>query len=604
MFRYIAIAWDPAEASDTGQGLGLGLAWQQRPDWVTVLRLPGLQVFTIGEAPGINQAIPLPEGHGLVLGKLFHRSGTGSVLPNQVQFCEKDFGQLHANAGRYLVSEFWGRYIAFLSTPAGHISVLRDPSGTLPCFVYRLGGVTVVFSWLEDALLMLGQAFSARVNWDALRAQLLHGTLIGRETALQGVLQVLPGEILDLPIQEGKQPSLLWNATEIASCPLDVGAQEAAPLLKQTVQACTRTWATCYDTLLLRLSGGLDSSILLSCLKPADTPSDVICLNYHSAGSDSDERYYARLSAVRAGRELLERERSPSFQLERVLHIARMPDPVPYIGWMNANTDTKLASAYAASALFTGAGGDALFYEIPRWWPAADYLHAKGLNTGFAGAAMDAARLGRVSIWRASAMALRERIHLSTERRAPEGTTALLAQSLLQDPEQDQAREQRFTHPALQSDRHLPIGKHMQTVALMHPMGYYDPFEQAAAPELVNPLLSQPLVELCLRLPSYVLTQGGQGRALARRTFAADLPPQITHRQSKGGMEEHLKGVLHANLDLARTLLLEGRLNHQGWLDRARVEETLSGRPTALPTPISQIHSLVATEAWLSRWRG
>ena len=160
-----------------------------------------------------------------------------------------------------------------------------------------------------------------------------------------------------------------------------------------------------------------------------------------------------------------------------------------------------------------------------------------------------------------------------------------------------------FAHPKSFSNLVEPHQVQSRScVALMHPLGYYDPFEQAAAPELVHPLFSQPLVELSLRLPTYVLTQGGHGRALARRAFASDLPPQIASRRSKGGMEEHIKAVLHANIDFVRGMLLDGELSRRGILVRAKVEELLSGRPTALPGPVSQIHGLVAVEAWLSRW--
>ncbi|MFN3631183.1 MAG: asparagine synthase-related protein, partial [Casimicrobiaceae bacterium] len=132
--------------------------------------------------------------------------------------------------------------------------------------------------------------------------------------------------------------------------------------------------------------------------------------------------------------------------------------------------------------------------------------------------------------------------------------------------------------------------------------GYYDPFEQATAPELVHPLFSQPLVELCLRLPTYLLAHGGRGRALARNAFATDLPPQVANRRSKGGMEEHITAVLHANIDFVRGLLLEGELSRRGMLDRPKVEQLLSGRPTTLVCSPSQIHGLIAVEAWLSRW--
>lgn len=601
MFRYIALAWDDSQPTSSAAARHLGLGWHARPDWNAALLRPGLHVFITGAKSGINDACPLQGGLGVVLGKLFRRHHLDSLdsldspPARNVLLNSKDAASILESGGRTLVSDFWGRYVAFLQTDSGSTCVLRDPSGMLPCFRIRHDGVSIVFSWLEDALQMLAHFGPRTVNWDALTAQLLRGTLIGRETALEGVSQVLPGEVLDLHHQES---ALLWSAVDIARSPASHDAAKATQLLGQAVRSCTRAWASCYDTLLLRLSGGVDSSILLSCLAPGSTQADVICINYHSQGSDSDERHYARLTAARVGRDLLERERDPDFCIDRVLRIARMPDPVPYIGWMNAGTDARLASAYSAQALFTGAGGDPLFFEFPRWWPAADYLQVAGLNVGFFAAAMDAARLGKVSVWRAIALALRERVRPELAAREPMGHAGLLAPGILHD----RIERQRFVHPALCHANDLPIGKYLQTVALMHPLGHYDPFEQALAPELVNPLFSQPLVELCLRLPTYVLTQGGRGRALARRAFASDLPPQIAGRRSKGGMEEHIKAVLGANLDLVRGMLLDGELASRGMLDRAKLEELLSGRPTALAGQISQIHGLVAVEAWLTRW--
>ena len=118
----------------------------------------------------------------------------------------------------------------------------------------------------------------------------------------------------------------------------------------------------------------------------------------------------------------------------------------------------------------------------------------------------------------------------------------------------------------------------------------------------MNPLLSQPLLELCLSLPTYLLTQGGHGRALARRAFAQHLPPQIVNRRSKGGLAEHVAEVLGRNVQEIRAMLLDGQLARHGLLNRANVEEVLSGRPTALAGHASQIHGLVAAQAWLDRW--
>ena len=599
MFRYVGIAWEDVRPTSAATARQLCQDWHGRPGWDVALARAELRVFTTGMRPGVNGAYPVKEDQGVVLGRLFRRSDIGSPPASNVALARNDVEHILDSGGRALVHDFWGRYIAFLQTPSGSTLVLRDPSGTLPCFLVRHQGVAVVFSWLEDALALLGQFGVPRVNWDGVEAHLRLGALGGRETALEGVSQILPGEVVDLG---SRRSTLLWSAVDLARSPATLDAAEAAPLLRQTVRSCTQSWASCYSTILLRLSGGVDSSILLSCLDRRSTQADVLCVNYHSPGSDSDERHYARLAAARAGRDLIERERDPGFRIDQVLKSARMPSPGLYIGSMNARTDTRLASAHAAEALFTGAGGDQLFFEFPRWWPAADYLQLRGLDAGFASAAMDAARLGRVSVWRAITLAMVERVRPDLAARQAWGHAALLAKPARQAPQHQKTERARFVHPSLLCASGLPLGKHMQTAALMHPLGYYDPFEQGSAPELVNPLFSQPLVELCLGLPTYLLTEGGRGRALARRAFAKDLPPQIATRRSKGGMEEHITQVLHSNLDVARGMLLDGELARRGLLDRARIEELLSGRPTALAGPISQIHALIGVEAWLSHW--
>ena len=56
---------------------------------------------------------------------------------------------------------------------------------------------------------------------------------------------------------------------------------------------------------------------------------------------------------------------------------------------------------------------------------------------------------------------------------------------------------------------------------LRQPFDFYDPLGQGNEAERISPLFSQPLMELCLRIPTYVLTEGGWDRAVARRAFYA-----------------------------------------------------------------------------------
>jgi asparagine synthase (glutamine-hydrolysing) len=127
--------------------------------------------------------------------------------------------------------------------------------------------------------------------------------------------------------------------------------------------------------------------------------------------------------------------------------------------------------------------------------------------------------------------------------------------------------------------------------------------ESDSSPDYVDPLKSLPLVELCLRIPSYRTTAGGWDRYVARRAFLADLPQEIAIRTGKGGREDHAKAVIFNNLSFIRELLLDGELARHGLLNRAGLDRMLSGDPNDIRSQIGDLYECVGTEAWLFSWQ-
>ena len=135
------------------------------------------------------------------------------------------------------------------------------------------------------------------------------------------------------------------------------------------------------------------------------------------------------------------------------------------------------------------------------------------------------------------------------------------------------------------------------------PQEYYDPLGSSSNPERVHPLMSQPLVELCLRIPTYILASRGWDRAIARQAFSEDVPREILRRRSKQGMHEDMAGILKRNIDTARELLLDGHLVNERLLDRKSVEVALSGGPTEDGNAAREIFDHLSTEVWLRSWQ-
>jgi asparagine synthase (glutamine-hydrolysing) len=577
MFRYFCFHWDPAHPAQAARAQALDVALQRAAGWQPALASDGLRAYTIGSRLGVNGVYPLPSDQGVVLGRLFRREDRPAASAD-VDLSANEGARILRTEARALVDDYWGRYVAVLRSNRGGAQVLRDPSGALPCFHVDVEGVAVVFSWLEDLLAFTPDRPVPAVDWGAIAAELSLGHLGGSATALAGITQILPGRLV--PLGDDDTPTVtLWRVVDIARRPADDAPGIAAARLRQTVIDCVQAWASCHGSILLRLSGGVDSAIVLGCLAATSDQARVTCLNYHSPGSDSDERGYARLAATQAGVDLVEKARDSAIRLDDILTVSRTPTPEAYLGrFGTGRVDAEVASLHGARAMFTGSGGDQLFFQLRCTWPAADYLSVHGPGRAFVRAALDAARLGRVSLWRSM-------------RDAVSGPAAIDTTAPLD----------RYVHPDLLRAADLPIGKFHQVQALIDPFGYYDSYLREAAPELVSPLLSQPLVELCLALPTWTLTHGGRGRALARRAFACELPREIATRQSKGGMEEHVEALLRHNLPFARELLLDGHLVRRGLLDRRKVEAALAGRLSAADGHVGEIHQGMAVEAWLQR---
>ncbi|MFG6432870.1 asparagine synthase-related protein [Roseateles sp. LYH14W] len=596
MFRYIGFAWSPSSEEQAALAERLTAALNAG-QWTRAFSSSGLRVYAMGCKPGDHDIYSLPAGRGVVLGRLFRRGNAHGRGSRHIELTELEAERIVRSDGQALIDQFWGRWIAFLPSWTGESRVLRDPTGTLPGYTLQIDGVCVAFSWLEDVSQLLDLPAPA-VNWDAVAASLVMGRLGAYETGLQGVAQILPGELTPMSVTDAG-PLPLWRAVEIARRPVDLDHARAAQMLRDATTECVRGWMSCYDNIVLRLSGGVDSAILLGCLYSEAPTANIVCLNLYSPGSDSDERGYARLAAAGAGCRLIERHRDADFRMDLVASPALTPLPGNHIGRLGSDRiDAEVVNDHGASVMFTGAGGDQLFSESRGTWPAADYLQLRGIDRGFAAAVADAARLGRVSYWQSLKLAFRDRFARRDPLSGVGRYLTLVPEEVVDNIVQKAAR---FIHPGLLEATDLPIGKLMQLRSLSCPFEYYNPYAPATSPELVHPLMSQPLLELSLQLPTYVLTRGGYGRALARAAFADRIPAEIASRRSKGGTEQHAASVLNQSLPLVRNLLLDGELVRRGLLDRQRVESTLAGRPSTNGAYVTEVHSCFAVEAWLTR---
>ncbi|MGH6965141.1 MAG: asparagine synthase-related protein, partial [Phenylobacterium sp.] len=245
--------------------------------------------------------------------------------------------------------------------------------------------------------------------------------------------------------------------------------------------------------------------------------------------------------------------------------------------------------ASGASALVTGHGGDIVFFQMPTPLIAVDRFRItglKGLSGEFLG---DVARLTRTPVWSILRGLTKPERSAAGRRPAalPRGGSA---PSVALDPwSQDGAA--------------FPPAKRLQLAGLFDAQLARGWSRRGAMADIVNPLLAQPVVELCLGLPTPTLVEGGRDRSLARRAFRGRLPPLLLDRRSKGELTAHYGRMIAASLGYLRPLLLDGCLAEAGLLDRARLDAALTPQRLILDRAMGEILLAAVIETWVRWWQ-
>lgn len=598
MLRYVAFVWDDNNrlAQRTAAGLA-AYTLRKTPDWRTTFAAPGIHVFHAGDTRKAFGPIPLAEERGVILGTLFQTSGlTDLAQTHSIRALgERASREICNGEGKPLVDRYWGRYVAFLIEPSSRTKwIVRSPGLSLPCLTTALDDVRVYFSHLKycEAL----DFIRCTINWQHVGARLLSLSASG-ETGLNEIGELRGGECVRLGGTSIARRRL-WHPLPNSVADEVTDLREATVGVRTLTSACVRSWGALQDRLLLSLSGGLDSSIVLSCLKGLPVISGVTCFNQYSEGSNTDEREYARLAATDAGTTLIEHRRLMNPTLEEAMATPLTAKPVDL--FMSRETrvlERELARSNSARFVLDGVGGDQLYWQSNARLAVHDYLVRHGAGPTLLGIAVDAARIDRVLVWKLLYVSVRDRLLgrkptvLAMRRK-----NRILVNSL--------ATVDPLDCDAVSAPPWVPFGRRFQLHLLEAATEVQDTFDAADSPEHISPLLSQPLIELCLRIPTYIWTAYGIDRGVARIGFRGTTPEAILLRRSKGGIAPQTRRILLANGPAMRKLLLEGELLKRNIVDRAKVLEQLSGRPSGLLRGLVEIIRTVDAEIWAAKWIG
>jgi asparagine synthase (glutamine-hydrolysing) len=494
-----------------------------------------------------------------------------------------------------LLGATWGRYVAcFRDARSADIAILRDPSGALPAYLLDLGDLLLCASamprWLVSAA-----GITPRPDRERLAQALGRPSLATHCSLVEGVV-TLPAGACYLRRPGSARQLQLWRPSDFAEEPVRAG--EAKKALRASVDVACRSLGSRFGKLALELSGGLDSSIVLGSLASESTHPPITCVNFATAYREGNEREHARAAADRWNVPLLELQAAEhEMALDQIQRSGTAVEPMIYgMDFIQEQAMTQIVRQLGIDAIFTGQGGDAMFFQFPTIDVAIDRARAEGLRALASATAFDAARRTHTSIWSLWRRVLLSSFSSSGQSLDRFDTTLLgpVARAAAEAPQDD--------HPWLDGADRLPPGKRLQLETIHTCQIFYGPTHRAAVVPLIHPLLAQPVVETCLAIPSYELSRGTVDRALARETFTDRLPTSILHRRGKGEAGNYYGRAVVDSIPFLRSFLLDGTLVAHGLLDGEALD-TLLEEDALLWSASARLPIVYAAfEAWARHW--
>ena len=543
-----------------------------------VLDTPGILLLTDRDAAIIDL-----DGDGAIIGTLFEEGCSGCVRALR----DEDRGHVAASGGQHLVDHFWGGYVAVL-TRADETVVLRSPFGWLPCFHVTTDRTTAFGSDL-DVIKKTGM-WSPSLDPAGVARQLAASDVRRADTCLTDLSELRGGERWS---RSGKVAAIWSPWTHIAENVRIDDPIDAELALRAVAVRCVGDLTPDDATTLLMMSGGLDSSIVAACLKANER--NFAALTFLTDNPSSDERRYARAVADRIGTRLIEALCSSDVvELTRsdAAHLAR---PVARSFEQAINFVLRNAAEdIGAQTVVCGGGGDNIFCSLQSPAMAADCLIDPAGRSFFWRVARDTAELTGASLVTVIRRAWLRSLTRRPYRRDPDlsflsPTGAALAAGALD-------------HPWLRAPRGTLPGRTAHVGLLVGAQGVIEDCDPSAHLAMRSIMIAQPLVEACLRIPSWQWLALGRNRGAARRAFEHDLPADVIWRRTKGSPDSLLVRLFERNKPLIRSLLTDGILAQLNMLDEAMIHAAIDDPSPQKGHSFARMMQLVDAEVWARGW--
>lgn len=480
-------------------------------------------------------------------------------------------------------SRCWGQFVA-LAIEARAVRLYRDPSSGQACYMSGRGDAFLAASSVD--LLRLATDHSFDVCREGVIRALAYRDLRQDRTAIENIRELPPGCAAD---SQAEGVRYLWQPLKDWKSGMALSEGEMAERLETALRLAVRAQTAGTRRVMLELSGGLDSSLLALLL--ADMQIDFAAVTYAGRQTREDESAFAQAVCTSV-------DRPWRGSMLRGDQIRLHESAAAHLAWPSARLFTQLFDSAAQEAMadlgcdriMSGGGGDSTFCYLPSSAPLVDCLShwRTALNAG--NVVRDLALAHETTsaeiFWRAL-----RRMSL------PRGLSWKQDMTFLSRDVRWSLSRRAF-HKGIDLGG-APRGKldHLRQMIGIH--NHLDAYGSPRREALRFPLVSRPVVEAALAIPSWQWFEGGANRAPVRRLLAGRLPAMISARRSKGGFDGVIREIFTQHGGEMKAHLHDGWLAREKIIDVDAVDEEFRRFQESGTGRISRLMALWDVEMWV-----
>ena len=265
----------------------------------------------------------------------------------------------------------------------------------------------------------------------------------------------------------------------------------------------------------------------------------------------------------------------------------------PSTGMTGRSSVERLKAIAHNSILMSGQGGDHVFLAPPPQESIADYWLDNGLR-GISGITHELS-----SIYRTSWLALaKKNVECLKNYYFPKINNDQDCQNPMLCPEfaSKMAPAPFYLDTILKK---FSPGKATQIKLLYHAIAYADQLDETV---VTYPLLSLPVVEAALKIPTYMSIKNGYNRYYLRKAISRINPTKVIWRLNKGEVSASFIKALQKEYDPLVKLVSSGALIKHGVLDKQWLESKLVKIRHGDASDLLPLFRIIGAELWLKQW--